>query len=142
MRTTAIVKLSLLALLATSAVYSPRNCVAQIIDAGSDLPATGRSLFDRLTGNGHGTDHDTDDGYDIPFPFEKLIAQLRTRAGCQPLACTRQVLIPLGRSLQRTAAIGEYFRYPRVVTAFDAEPQQGALNLPLLRDRLYLGYQE
>ena len=134
MRATAIVKSSLLALLATSAVCSPRNSVAQIIDAGSDLPATGRSLFDRLTGNGNV------DSYDIPFPFEKLIAQLRTRAGCQPQACTRQVLIPLGRSLQRTAAVGEYFRYPRVVTAFDAEPQQGAPNLPLLRDRLYLGY--
>lgn len=49
------------------------------------------------------------------------------------------MLIPLGRSLQRNASVGEAYRYPRVVAAVVGEPVPGA---PLLRDRLYLGYHE
>lgn len=107
---------------------------------GTNLPARGRSLFDRLVmseANGG--------GWDVPFPFPKLLAKLAARAGCsiEQGGCYRVVLIPLGRSLQRTAAAPEFFKYPRVVVAFHAEQAAAATDFfPLLKDRLYLGYQE
>ena len=52
----------------------------------------------------------------------------------------RSVLIPLGRSLQRGAAAPDYFRFPRVVVAVTGMPRDATQ--PLLKDRLYLGYQE
>ena len=77
--------------------------------------------------------------HDVPFPFERLVKHLEARAGCrQP--CTKQVLIPLGRSLQRTAASPAFFEFPRVVAAIDGEPAEPGA--PLLKDRIYLGYQE
>jgi hypothetical protein len=75
-----------------------------------DLPPAGRSLFDALVAN-------------PPFPFEALLARLQSRLGPY-----ESVLIPLGRSLQRSAAAPNFFRYPRAVAAFG--------------DRLFLGYQE
>lgn len=125
--------------MALASTWSVSECVAQLLDTDSELPAIGRSLFDQLTGNAN--------GYNIPYPYEKLVAQLRAQAGCASNECTQQVLIPLGRSLQRPAAIGEYFSFPRVVTAFTAEATSTAQsNSPtatlLLRDRLFLGYQE
>ena len=53
---------------------------------------------------------------------------------------SKAVLIPLGRSLQRTSAAPEFFAYPRAVVAADAEP--AGTGDPYLKDRLYLGYQE
>lgn len=107
---------------------------------GPDLPPAGRSLFDFVTvktGEGEAT-------YDIPFPFEALVRRIEERAGCAPPAapCTRQVLIPLGRSLQRTAATPDFFTYPRVVVAVDRDGAAGGRAGMMLRDRLYLGYQE
>ncbi|HEV2007588.1 MAG TPA: hypothetical protein VGQ88_02575, partial [Burkholderiales bacterium] len=53
------------------------------------------------------------------------------------------VLIPLSRSLQRSAAEPEFFKYPRVVVATIAEPaEESGQAGPLLKDRLYLGFQE
>lgn len=94
----------------------------------TDLPPLGRSDFDRVVGAGP-----------VPFPFSRLLARLEAglvRDGLPPL---KTVLIPLGRSLQRSAAAPDYFRYPRVVVAVDGENQPGA---PFLKDRLFLGYQE
>jgi len=119
--------------------------------AGRDLPSVGRSLFDFAVA----AERDGKPVYDVPFPFEALVKRIEERAGCAPRApCVKQVLIPLGRSLQRTAASPEFFRYPRVVVAVDGEaaenprlagqgtpPDKGA-GAPLLKDRLYLGYQE
>ena len=101
--------------------------------AGGDLPPAGRSLFDFAVTRA------ADSAYDVPFPFERLVKHLEARAGCrQP--CAKQVLIPLGRSLQRTSASPAFFEFPRVVAAIDVEaPEPGA---PLLKDRIYLGYQE
>lgn len=83
--------------------------------------------------------------YDIPFPFTALTQRIASNlvsgnSKTQPLL---QVLIPLGRSLQRYAADPEYFRYPRVIVAVDMESTKSAVQAGLLlRDRLYLGYQE
>ena len=102
---------------------------------GDHLPPTGASLFDTLFADGHG-------GHALPFPFEKLLARLDGRLSrdpTSPLPPAKRVLIPLGRSLQRTAAAPDYFAFPRVVVAVDTAPAPGA---PLLKDRLYLGYQE
>jgi hypothetical protein len=93
---------------------------------GPTLPATGRSLFDDATADG------------VPFPFEALVRNIEARAGCRPGQCAKAVLIPLGRSLQRTAAAPDFFAFPRAVVAFTGE---GAGPL-FARDRIYLGYQE
>lgn len=106
---------------------------------GGNLPPIGRSLFDELfavSANGQGR-------IDLPFPFEALLARIdgmlaRDPASNQP--ASRRVLIPLGRSLQRTAAAPDYFTYPRVVVAVDAQP--ASATAPYLKDRLYIGYQE
>ncbi len=103
--------------------------------AGRDLPPAGRSLFDYVVTR----EVDGQPVHDVPFPFERLVKRIEARAGCrQP--CAKQVLIPLGRSLQRTAASPAFFEFPRVVAAIDADP--GAPGAPLLKDRIYLGYQE
>jgi len=97
---------------------------------GSDR-AAGTSLFELLVRR--------QDSLEIPFPFERLIAQLESTAGCRPAdACTRAVLIPLGRSLQRIAGGPDYFVHPRAVVAFVGDVGTSVQ----VRDRLYLGYQE
>jgi hypothetical protein len=100
----------------------------------TDLPSAGRSLFDELVGRGR------PDRWNIPFPFSKLIASLSQTGGCQS-RCVQTVMIPLGRSLQRSAAAPEFFKYPRIVAAFTADTATTG-NFPLLKDRLYLGFQE
>ncbi len=110
--------------------------VPPFTDFGSNLPAVGRSLFDYLVVSEDGA------GWRIPFPFSKLLAKLARAGGCADNnsgACYQAVLIPLGRSLQRTAAAPDFFKYPRIVSAFSADPGG---DFPLLKDRLYLGYQE
>ena len=93
---------------------------------GSSLPPVGRSLFDFVVADG------------VPFPFESLVRKVESGAGCAPGACVKSVLIPLGRSLQRTVAAPDFFAFPRVVVAVTGE---GAGPV-FARDRLYLGYQE
>lgn len=102
--------------------------------AGRTLPPAGRSLFDEIaTSEASGQRV-----YDIPFPFDALVRRIAQRAGCESDArCTSAVLIPLGRSLQRTAATPEFFAYPRAVVAVTGEGPG-----LYLKDRLYLGYQE
>lgn len=110
-------------------------------DPGPNLPPVGRSLFDFLV-----TDHSgPEPAYRIPFPFsalrDRLLEQLQNDPqGPSPV---KQVLIPLGRSLQRSAAAPEFFHYPRVVLAVDGEPAaRPGLSGMFLKDRLYLGYLE
>jgi hypothetical protein len=103
--------------------------------AGQDVPPAGRSLFDFAVTR----EADGKPLHDVPFPFGELVRHLEARAGCRE-PCAKQVLIPLGRSLQRTAASPAFFEFPRVVAAIDAAP--AAPGAPLLKDRIYLGYQE
>ncbi len=104
---------------------------------GPDAPPAGRSLFDFVVTR----EADGKRVFDIPFPFTALVQRVAERAGCagrEP--CVKQVLIPLGRSLQRTAAAPEFFRHPRVVAAIVGEATRGSVLLA--KDRIYLGYQE
>lgn len=95
---------------------------AVIETAGDHLPPAGRSLFDFLLAE-HGS---------VPFPFVELIKAIERHSPMPKI-----VLIPFGRSLQRTASAPDFFAYPRVVLAADAEA--GGL---MLKDRLFLGYNE
>jgi hypothetical protein len=108
---------------------------------GLDSPPAGRSLFDFMVTS----ERDGKLAYDVPFPFEALVQRIEERIGCAPspsrrAPCVKQVLIPLGRSLQRTAAAPDFFRYPRAVAAVDGESEHA--RAPFAKDRLYLGYQE
>lgn len=107
----------------------------------ADVTLSLESLFDKLFRQ----QKNGDVAYDIPFPFttltRRIAANLAAPQGKAPSLL--QVLIPLGRSLQRYAAEPEYFRYPRVIVAVDSEPAASPSHAGiLLRDRLYLGYQE
>ena len=113
------------------AARTPSEYVANL---GANLPPVGRSLFDELVGRARPS------GWEIPFPFSKLIASLSRAAGCKS-PCSRTVMIPLGRSLQRSAAAPAFFKYPRIVAAFTSDTAVAG-NVPLLKDRLYLGFQE
>ena len=98
--------------------------------ADDDLPPIGRSRFDLLVGNSP-----------VPYPFDRLIGKLNSQlqlpaGGLSPLKIT---FIPLGRSLQRSAAAPDFFKFPRVVVAVDGNAKPG---FAPLRDRLFLGYQE
>jgi mono/diheme cytochrome c family protein len=103
---------------------------------GEHLPVVGASLFDALFATPGGT-------HAIPFPFERLLARIDAELARDPASALpplKAVLIPLGRSLQRSAAAPDYFRFPRVVVGVDAPPAPGS---PwLLKDRLYIGYLE
>ena len=104
---------------------------------GEDLPTRGRSLFDFLTVEKRGDKV----VQAVPFPFAALLQRVDARMRLQPGAAgTAAVLIPLGRSLQRMAAAPEFFAFPRAVAAAVGEP--AGSGAPLLKDRLYLGYQE
>ena len=46
------------------------------------------------------------------FPSRRWCARSRRDAGCRPDQCAQAVLIPLGRSLQRTAAAPDFFAFP------------------------------
>lgn len=96
---------------------------------GPNLPPEGRSLFDRVVARDAS-------GYDLPASFDELVRRIERRLGCAT-PCSHQVAIPLGRSLQRTAAAPDFFASPRVVVAFTGDGD-GRL---FAKDRLYLGFQ-
>jgi hypothetical protein len=117
-----------------SEVYA-RDWVVDPTMPGENLPPVGRSLFDFLVVRERGSQK----AYDVPFPISALMKKLENLNGA-PL---KQVLIPLGRSLQRTSAAPFYFKYPRVVAVADAQPRRNPIQAGLLlKDRVYLGYQE
>jgi hypothetical protein len=113
----------------------PATWSADPTEPGPARPPAGRSAFDR--------EFTTVSGgrrvYDIPFPFSALLEKLNARTGGN----VRAVLIPLGRSLQRSAADPDYFESPRVVAAVVGDAPAGAQPPhATLKDRLFLGYQE
>ena len=107
-------------------------------DRGADLPPVGRSLFDFLVAK------QVDGAWvlDVPYPFEALIDTLNAGLRSGYREPVKRVLHPLGRSLHRHAAAPDYFRFPRATAAVDTEPApQAGESGPMLKDRLYLGYQ-
>lgn len=114
---------------------------SQLHAASPDLPPVGRSLFDHLTireAGGRSVQH-------IPYPFEALLRALEKRAGVDALGRpgVAAVLIPIGRSLQRNASPGQHFEHPRVVAAVTGESNVfGSGTSPLMKDRLFLGFQD
>ncbi|PPR18877.1 MAG: hypothetical protein CFH37_00190 [Alphaproteobacteria bacterium MarineAlpha9_Bin7] len=112
--------------------------VASADEPGPDVPPVGRSLFDylfteRINGSAE---------YRVPFPFEKLTAQIEMYLRATSTRSLQKVLIPLGRSLQRNAASPHFFKSPRAVVAAEANPAPvPGEPLVVLKDRLYLGYQ-
>ena len=82
--------------------------------------------------------------YRVPFPFSALIDRIQATLGQQEfLGGTRVAMIPMGRSLQRSAAAPDFFKYPRIVFAVTGEPAAYERDaVVLLKDRLYLGYVE
>ena len=103
------------------------NAYTWILDPGApgaDVPPAGKSLFDELV-NGRPA-----------YPFARLVADIERQTGAR----FDRVLIPLGRSLQRSSGGPDFFRYPRAVVALDSEPAK-SFRLPV-KDRLYMGFQE
>jgi hypothetical protein len=118
-----------------------RDWVVDPTVPGENLPPVGRSLFDFVVVRSQGARK----AYDVPFPITALMKKLEAELQPQntrtpPL---KAVLIPLGRSLQRTSPAPDFFAYPRLVFTADAEPRTltGSAGM-LLKDRIYLGYQE
>ncbi|HEX3529735.1 MAG TPA: hypothetical protein VH988_21970 [Thermoanaerobaculia bacterium] len=126
--------LVLAALAATAAgPGSPAPWAVDPEDPGEDLPPAGRSLFDSLVTIERGGQR----VYDVPFPFANLVRAVTD------LAPSERVLIPLGRSLQRNAAAPRFFSAPRAVLAVTGDSGRPPRpDMPLLKDRLYIGYQE
>lgn len=100
--------------------------LAALILAMTAGAALAETAFDRL--------YPADQGaLVLPYPFARLVDDVKTRTG----AAIQLGFVPLGRSLQRYAADPEYFASPRILLAVIANGKTG----PLLRDRLFLGYQ-
>ena len=106
-------------------------------EAGPNVPPVGRSLFDFLVTR----QVDGRTVYDVPYPFTELQRVIAARLGRTPETAFKRTLIPIGRSLQRFAAEPDFFAAPRVIVAVDQDAANGTDNAPLLRDRLFLGFQ-
>lgn len=107
------------------------------LEASADSkPAIGRSLFDYMVTK---TTGDTAT-YDVPFPFEKLMAELAKKSqgtvgGAANLPA--MLLIPSGRSLQKDHTD---ISSPRVIAAFTEHPLKANDVGLTVRDRIYVGY--
>ena len=106
-------------------------------EAGPNAPPVGRSLFDFLVTR----QVDGRTVYDVPYPFTELQRVIAARLGRTPETAFKRTLIPIGRSLQRFAAEPDFFAAPRIIVAVDQDAANGTDNAPLLRDRLFIGFQ-
>ena len=110
-------------------------------------PRVGRSYFDLLFSNKA--------RYEIPYPFSKVIEKIENYSGHKTnspdSSGVKVVIIPMGRSLQRDAAVfglnqafsfDPFFRFPRIVLAVDGEPRIENSLLLNLKNKLYLGFNE
>lgn len=115
-------------------------------DEPFSVPETGSSLFDKVFSqkNQAGVRE-----YVVPYPFTKMIQRLQEASGG---VGPRMTLFPMGRSLQRSAAVegmknvpnlDPFYRFPRMVLGFDQESKNpnGRLSMNL-KGRLYIGMNE
>jgi len=125
---------------ADGTVHDYSSWAADPTPAGPDLPPVGRSLFDFVFTETAGNTR----VYQIPFPFSALLDRIRSHLDHrQIMGGTRVAIIPMGRSLQRTAAAPEFFEYPRTIVAVTGEPHTDSQDAGmLLKDRLYVAYVE
>ncbi|MFT5114461.1 MAG: hypothetical protein ACI8P9_003798 [Parasphingorhabdus sp.] len=101
--------------------------VAHPDNPGSNIPAAGISLFDKLFNQNKS----------LPFPFSSLVNSLSYKTTPHGNTQSLRVLIPIGRSLQREAAAPNYYHSPREVIAINGETNQ-----QVLTNRLFIAYQQ
>lgn len=107
--------------------------------AGSTQPPAGQSLFDQLTGDFNVGKT----GRQLPFPLPALLQHIGQHFVEDEDPIFTALLIPLGRSLQRFAGDPDYFKFPRVVIAYDRDsPARHNAEGIFLKDRLFIGYSE
>jgi hypothetical protein len=123
---------------ATSEI-SAATWIADPAAPGPDEPPVGRSLFDDVLAPAN--DASGTRAVTVPFPFEKLTALIASRLGPAEDPPLAQVLIPIGRSLQRDANVPDFFASPRVVAAVHRDTGASGEGVLFLKDRLFLGYQ-
>jgi hypothetical protein len=127
--------LLLLALLGYGNLLAQPNWVVHASRPGPDLPATGMSRFDQLFLT-------ADRGYQIPYPFSKLVEYLDARIDNGDRSGVRRLLIPIGRSLRRNMPAPDFFKYPRALIALQGEPvNMPGENTGVLEYRLFIAHQ-
>jgi hypothetical protein len=89
--------------------------IEQASRPGPDVAPVGQSRFDQLF-------LQPDGRYKIPYPFERLIEALENRLDNGDNPAVRQVLVPIGRSLQRESPAPDYFHFPRNIITLEGEP--------------------
>ncbi len=109
-------------------------------DPGPDLPPIGRSKFDQVIAS----QNKNTEKLLVPFPFDKLLALIKSKIDLGDAQFPISFLLfPFGRSLQRFAAEPEFFKYPRVVIAVNAQSVFSDKHLKIdLQSKLYIGYVE
>jgi len=102
---------------------------------GPDIAPVGQSRFDQLFLQPNGS-------YQIPYPFERLIEALEKQLDNGDNPAVRQVLVPIGRSLQRESPAPEYFRFPRNIITLEGEPiTVGRQPGQVMEYRLFIAHQ-
>lgn len=102
---------------------------------GPDIPPVGLSRFDQIF-------MQQDNDYQIPYPFEKLVEHLEAGIDNRGKNGLRQVLVPIGRSLQRNTAAPDYFKFPRSLIALEGEPRVSTEQAGLVLEyRLFIAHQ-
>ena len=109
--------------------------IEQASRPGPDLPPRGQSRFDELFRLDGG-------GYRIPYPFDRLVAELEAKVDNGDQPGVRRVFVPMGRSLQRDTPAPDYFDQPREVIALEGEPvNPGGHAGAVLEYRLFIAHQ-
>lgn len=116
-------------------------------------PKVGRSYFDMIF-SAPGSNTNTVQ-YQVPYPFNKIITKLEDYVGLKSnssdSAGVKVTIFPMGRSLQRNAAIAgsnqpfsfdPFFRFPRIVMGVDGEPTHENSLLLNLKNKIYIGFNE
>ncbi|MBC7467114.1 MAG: hypothetical protein H7256_14085 [Bdellovibrio sp.] len=135
----------------TQVDFDHATAAVSLSEFQNSKPTVGRSYFDMIFSKKDASGMT----YDIPYPFNKIIAKLEDYNG-QKVSLSdssgpKVVIFPMGRSLQRNAAVAglnqafsfdPYFRFPRVVVGIDEEPKYDNAVLLNLKNKFYIGFNE
>lgn len=135
----------------TQTDFDHATAAVSLSEFQNSKPTVGRSYFDMIFSKKDATGI----RYEIPFPFNKIIAKLEDYNGqkvnLSDSSGPKVVIFPMGRSLQRNAAVAglnqafsfdPYFRFPRVVVGIDEEPKYENSVLLNLKNKFYIGFNE